>query len=76
MLHGSIVSTFIENPKVIGHWVCTCAHTHREQLDLRVILYAISVGGLLVVYCIGHIGACVTYLGSVIPSKCFRLQGP
>ena len=45
------------------------AHTHREQLDLRVIVYTISVGGSLVVYCIGHIGACVIYLGSVIPSN-------
>ena len=45
------------------------------QQDLRVILYVISVGGLLVVYCMGRIGACVIYLGFVIPSECFRLQG-
>ena len=63
-------------PRLPLHELCTCAHTHRVQQDLRVILYAISVGALLVVYCIGHIGACVIYLGSVIPSKCFRLQGP
>ena len=36
----------------------------------------ISVGGLLVVYCMGRFGVCVIYLGPVIPSECFRLQGP